>query len=259
MRRYCTPIFLIVGFLWSSCEDVIDINLNDANPQLVIIGEVSNQTNRQQVTIGRTVAFGSDNPFDPVSGADVEVLTGSGQVFHFDEQEPGIYVADHFRGRENEWYELHVRVDGVLFTAVSTMPPLVIADSIGTSIRNLFGEEEKLITLKFQDPPFMPNYYRYLWSVNGAPFEMVHLAQDKFNDGKYVSEDLIDFDIELVTGDSVMVQMQCIDKATFDFWNAVESTNPGSAAPANPPAAFGIGALGYFSACAMSEIATVVQ
>ncbi|SKB55718.1 protein of unknown function [Parapedobacter luteus] len=259
MHRYrIISIVLFLSLSWS-CEDVIDINLNDAHTQLVIVGEVNNRTNRQQVTISRTVAFDRDRPFDPVSGADVHVSSGSGGVFHFIEQTPGIYIANNFRGRENERYELRVQLGGEVFTAVSTMPTLVVADSIGTALRNIFGEEEKLITLKFQDPPYIPNYYRYLWSVNGTPFEMVHVAQDKFNDGRYVSEDLIDFDLKLVAGDLVTVQMQCIDKATFDFWNAVQTTNPGTAAPANPPSVFGEGALGYFSACAVSEISTVVQ
>ena len=252
-------MIVLTCLLWSSCEDVIDINLNDADPQLVIVGVVTNRLNRQQVTISRTVAFGEDRAADPVSGADVEVAAGSGEVYRFVEQAPGSYVAANFRGRENERYELRVRVAGREFTATSTMPNLVTADSIGTAIRNLFGEEQKFISIKFQDPPNVANYYRYLWSVNGSTFETLHVTRDKFNDGKYISEDLADFDVELASGDSVIVQMQCIDKATFDFWNAVQSTNPGTAAPANPPSVFGDGALGYFSAHAMSELSTVVQ
>lgn len=259
MRNITILILLLSNLLGSSCEDVVDINLNDADPQLVIVGEVSNWTNKQQVTISRTVAFNKDYLSEPVSGADVEVVDGSGQVFRFVEQAPGSYVALNFRGRENVRYELHVRVAGRDFTATSTMPSLVTADSIGTAIRNLFGEEQKFVGIKYQDPPHVPNYYRYLWSVNGAAFEMLHVSRDKFNDGKYISEDLADFDMELFTGDSVVVQMQCVDKAAYDFWNAVQSINPGSAAPANPPSVFGDGALGYFSAHAMSEISTTIQ
>ncbi|WP_257667792.1 DUF4249 domain-containing protein [Parapedobacter tibetensis] len=259
MKTYFRYIAISISFLMFSCEDVIDINLNDADPQLVIIGEVSNNTNVQQVSINRTVAFASDTPFDPVPGAEVEVVDGRGRVYRFTEETPGIYVANGFTGSQNERYDLHVRVDGQEFMATATMPSLTTADSIGTSVRNLFGEEEKFVSVKYQDPPGVANYYRYLQRVNGERFKMVKVANDKFNDGRYVSDDLIDFDVELVAGDSVVIQMQCIDKATFDFWNAVQSINPGTAAPANPPSVFGDGALGYFSAHAMSEISTVVQ
>src|SRR5690606_8787308 len=134
-------------------------------------------------------------------------------------------------------YELHVNVDGETYTASSQMPPLVRVDSVGTAVSDLFGEEEKYVALKYQDPPLQSNYYRYLISVNGGPTEFVHVASDKFNDGKYVSERLgsPDDDEDLVTGDAVAVYMQCVDKAMFDFWNAVQTTNPGTAAPANPP------------------------
>ncbi|MFB2118707.1 DUF4249 domain-containing protein [Parapedobacter sp. 2B3] len=251
-------IILSLSAFFFSCEDVIDIDLNDADPQLVIVGAISNRSYEQQVTISRSVAFDVAQPFDPVSGAEVTVVDRTGRVFRYAEQAPGVYVCN-FRGRESERYDLSVQVEGTVFTATSTMPRLVTADSIGTAVRTLFGEEQKFISLRYADPPGVPNHYRYLWSVNGGPLAMLHVSQDKFNDGKYVSEDLADFDTELVAGDSVTVRMQCIDRATYDFWNAVQSINPGTAAPANPPSSYGDGALGYFAAYAESEMSTVVQ
>ncbi len=251
-------IMLLISASLLSCEDVIDINLNDADPRLVIVGTVSNRSYEQQVTVSRTVAFDVAQPHAPVSGAEVTVVDGSGRVFPYVEQSPGVYTSN-FRGREGARYNLSVRVDGQVFTATSTMPQLVTADSIGTAVRTLFGEEQKFISLRYADPLGVPNYYRYLWRVNNGALEMLHVTQDKFNDGKYVSEDLGDFDTELVAGDSVTVLMQCVDRPTYDFWNAVQSTNPGTAAPANPPSVYGDGALGYFSAHAESEMSTVVQ
>lgn len=258
MAKHTLLIMLMISSLLISCEDIIDVNLNDTDPQLVIVGRVSSGSFEQQVTISQTVAFDVAQPFSPVSGADVRLVDGTGRLFRFEERTPGVYVAN-FRGRENERYDLSVRVEGRTFTATSTMPQLVTADSIGTAIRTLFGEEQKFISIRYADPAGVPNYYRYLWNVNGRGLEMLHVSQDKFNDGKYITENLADFDTELVAGDSVTVRMQCIDKATFDFWNAIQSTNPATAAPANPPSAYGDGALGYFSAHAESEMLTIVQ
>ncbi len=241
-----------------ACEDVIDIDLNNAEPKLMIAGTVSNRLEEQQVTISQTVSFGSDNPFDPVSGATVSVVDDRGAVFRFVEEAPGIYRS-RFKGNVGQRYTLQVDIDGQVFTASSTMPTFVLADSIGTGIRNVLNEEQKFISIKYYDPPGIANYYRYSWSVNGGPYTMVRVANDKFNDGKYVNEDVTDFETELVTGDLVSIWMQCIDRATFDFWNAVLSNNPGNAAPANPPSVFGEGALGYFSAQAVSEFQVTVQ
>lgn len=249
---------LLVSLFSMSCEDIIDVNLSDADPQLIIVGTVSNRSYEQQVTISRTVAFDVSQPFDPVSGADVAVVDGTGRVFRYQETSPGVYIS-RFRGNEGQRYDLSVQLGGQVFTATSTLPRLVTADSIGTGVRTLFGEEQKFISLRYADPAGVPNYYRYLWRVNGGDLEMLRVSEDKFNDGKYVSEDLMDFDTELVAGDSVTVRMQCLDKTAYDFWNAVQSTNPGSAAPANPPSPYGDGALGYFSAYAESEMVTEVQ
>jgi len=240
------------------CEDVIEIDLQDATPQLVIVGSVSNRLEDQEVTISRTVTFDVDQPFDPVSGAEVTVLDGEGKSFVFAERTPGRYTS-RFKGVVRMDYQLRVRVDGTEFTATSHMPDPVLVDSVGTGVRNIFDEERKFISIKYHDPEGVPNYYRYLWRVNNGPLQMVRVANDKFNDGKYVSEDVSDFDTELVAGDSVSVWMQCIDKATFDFWNVVQSNNPGAAAPANPPSVFGQGALGYFSAQAVAEYLITVQ
>ncbi|WP_353195445.1 DUF4249 domain-containing protein [Parapedobacter defluvii] len=253
--RYFMGLLVVFG---TACEDVIDVDLKDVTPQLVIIGEVSNRLEDQYVTISRTVAFSAADPFDAVSDAEVTVFDDRGKAFEFVENTPGRYQS-RFRGEVGRRYQLQVRVDGQTFEAVSSMPESVLADSIGTGIRNVFNEEQKFISVKYQDPIGVSNYYRYLWSINGAPPKMVRVSNDKFTDGKYVSEDVTDFETELDTGDSVSIWMQCIDKATFDFWNAVQANNPGNAAPANPPSAFGNGALGYFSAQAVAEYFITVQ
>lgn len=253
--RYLIGVLILLGM---GCEDVIDVDLKDATPKLVIVGEVSNRLEDQEVAISRTVAFSTDNPFDPVSGAEITIFDEGGRSHVLIERTPGRYRS-RFKGETGQRYQLRVRIEGQEFTATSRMPEPVLADSIGTSVRDLFNEEQKFISVKYQDPVGIGNYYRYLWSVNGGPRKAVRVTNDKFNDGKYVNEDVTDFETELVTGDSVSVWMQCIDKATFDFWNVVQSNNPGTASPANPPSVFGNGALGYFSAQAVAEYFLTVQ
>jgi|SRR5690606_3116457 hypothetical protein len=265
MRRYCRLVGLSLGFsLLLSCEDVIDVGLNDAEPQLVVSASVNNKDNVQVVMIARTVPFSSDEPFDGVSGVRVQMQEISGghagiRTFDFEETTPGRYEAQNFMGVPGAGYSLSVLTDDLHLTATAVMSSPIRIDSIGTGIRRLFGEEERFVQIKYQDPPGVPNYYRFLWSINGAPFEMLHVSRDKFNDGKYVSEDLFDPDVDLKEGDSVIIKVECIDEQTFNFWNVVQSMNPGTAAPANPPSVFGNQVLGYFSAHSVTEVSTAVQ
>src|SRR5690606_28704083 len=122
---YFIGMLILLGM---GCEDVIDVDLKDATPQLIIVGEVSNRLEDQQVTISRTVDFTSDNPFDPVSGAEVTILDEDGRSFELIERAPGRYRS-RFKGETGHVYRLWVRVEGQEFTASSRMPESVLADS----------------------------------------------------------------------------------------------------------------------------------
>src|SRR5690606_22196424 len=101
----------------------------------------------------KTVAFDQEGGFDGLSGAQVEVTDGLGTLHRFTERSPGRYVADNFWGRVYETYQLQVTVDGKNYTASAQLPPLVRVDSVGTAVTNLFGEEQKDVAIKYQDPP----------------------------------------------------------------------------------------------------------
>ena len=80
MRRL---IFLISTLLlFTSCEKVINLNLKNAAPVIVIEGEVINGSLTQEVKISRTVSFSDTSIFNPVSSAAVTITTGSGRVYH---------------------------------------------------------------------------------------------------------------------------------------------------------------------------------
>lgn len=259
VRMQILVIGIIAGTaLLSGCEDLIELDLHDAGPQLVIVGEITNRQRTHTVTIHQTVPVSSGRLADPVSGATVRVTDENGRVFHFAETEPGVYISGVFRGVIGRTYTLETIVSGVHYTAQSTMPEIVNIDSIGTSSSRIFGEESMYITLKFNDPPRVANYYRYLTSVNGGPFQFNSIFNDTFNDGLHVSHELRNFGVDLEIGDEVKIQRQHIDAATYLYWRSIASSNPASAAPANPPSNINHGALGYFSAYAVNEYEVVI-
>ncbi len=246
------PLFL-VGFLLMGCEDLITLDVQEVSPQFVIVGEINNRESRHEVTIHRTVPLSSSNAMAPVSGATVRVLDGLGRFYEYNEVEPGLYRSRLFRGQTGMEYKLEIAVEGTDFQATSNMPEIVLIDSLGTSSGNFMGEENKFVTLKFYDPPNKSNYYRYTLRVNeGAP-RFMSVFDDKYNDGKFVTHELINFDMKLQPNDYVRVQRQHIDQATFLYWRSVSSSNPTASAPANPPSNISNGALGYFSAYSLLE------
>lgn len=261
MRKYRPFNHLFAcGFmiaLWGcfiACEDIIELELNDADAAIVIVGEISNQHQFHDIRIHRTVPVSAEgSTFDPVSAASVQVTDQAGRANTFHEVEPGLYRSDRFRGVIGRTYHLHAEIEGQLYEASSTMPRTVMVDSIGTGTNDFIGSDHVFVTLKFRDPAGEPNFYRYTIAVNDSLPRYVNVYDDKFNDGLTVAHELITLDLSLNPGDRVLVQRQHIDENVFRYWRAISSANPGAAAPANPPSNISNGALGYFSAQSINE------
>ena len=232
----------------AACEDVIDIDLNEADPRVVIEAEINNLTNQQEIRVSRTVSFMDEMRYAPVSGAEVVVGDERGREVAFVETTPGVYVTDRLRGTPGMTYHLDVTVDEITYAATSTMPNAVPIDSVSSSSGEFFGVSRRALHVHFQDPPESPNFFRYRMSVNDAPFFNIGVFNDKFNNGRYVTHDLIRLDVELQTGDEVVVVRNQIDERVYRYWFGIAMLNPGAAAPSNPPSNINGGALGYFSA-----------
>ena len=238
----------------SACQDIIELEVQDADAAIVITGEITNRHQAHDIRVYRTVPVSSEGTsMDPVSAAQVEVTDQTKRSYPFYEVEPGLYRSNQFRGVIGRTYHLQVQVDGEVFEAVSTMSPTVMVDSIGTGTNDFIGDDGMFITLKFRDPEGEPNYYRYTIAVNDSLPRFVSVFDDKFNDGLSVTHELINWDQPLKKGDRVLIQRQHIDEQVFRYWRAISSTNPGAAAPANPPSNISNGALGFFSAQSINE------
>lgn len=247
-KFYIPAILLLLCQLFSSCEELIDINLNDADPRIVIEADLNNLPNAQIIYVSRTVPFNDVRPKEIVGNAQVQVMgpQGSPIQFVFSEEHQG-YVNSTFIPRENLTYSLRVMVDGEMYESTETMPMRVEVDSVGMLRENIFGDTYYFATLRFQDPAGIDNYYKYNVSVDDKPMKFFAVFSDKFNDGLYITHQIgsVDNDIEMTS--QVIIRRQSISESVYRYWNEIQSTNPGSAAPANPTSNITNGALGYFS------------
>lgn len=241
--------FLIFALLpiTISCEDIIHLDLNSSDPRYVIEAEINNLSSAQQINITQTVDFDNREPNFGIVDASVSVSDSKGRVFPFSHTQGGQYIQNDFLPEAEESYYLRVLIGEDEFTASSTMPKAVPIDSIGFVEENIFGEDYYFVVLKFQDPPETSNYYLYSLSVNNQPFKFTLATSDKFNNGLSVEHRMADNDNNLSLGDTVAVIRSSVDYSVYKYWSEYQSTNPGSAAPANPTSNISNNALGYFS------------
>src|SRR5688572_25114575 len=113
----------------SSCEKVIDIDLNKAEKRYVVEAIVNDQSGAR-VLLSQTKDFDDNNNFAGVSGAVVEITENGGATTTLTETSAGVYEAPALIGASGKTYSLSVKLDGQSFTAVSTMPQRINLDTI---------------------------------------------------------------------------------------------------------------------------------
>lgn len=257
---YIAPLFLLF-----SCnkEEVIHLDLSSAPVQYVIEGCVTDEAKPFSVRISQSVNFDQPNDFPAVQEALVVISDNAGQMDTLVEKSPGWYETLEAKfGVYGQTYTLRVWIDGNLFMAKSTMPPVVPFDDL--SVINLpFGGESSLVLMpSFIDPAGLGNNYQFVQSNNGKRQPYIFVMDDRNNDGAQVSNLLIAPDLKTNPGDTIMVEMRNIDRATYKYFVALDASNgngPNASVPANPDNHFEGACLGYFSAHTVQRRTLIVE
>ena len=252
-----TAIVLIIVF--SSCQKVIDLDLNSASPQIVIEGNVYDKTGPYLVKISQTVNFDESNVFPPVTGATVEISDDAGNSEVLIEASSGNYISSSLQGIPGRTYTLSVASNGKIYTATSTMPNPVNIDSIDLE-KSMFGND-KLVSVNFNDPANINNYYRLIEFINNEQQPGFNVTDDNLNQGKIIRYSFMSAGngSKLVIGDNVTVWLESIDKGVYDYFRTAGNDGGQSSSPSNPTSNISNGALGYFNACSVHAISIIVQ
>jgi len=260
-QTWIVALFLLLG----SCTKVISVNLNNAAPQIAIEGNVTNSLGPYLVQIIKTVNFSESNNFPPVSGAMVKITDSSaGLIDTLKETLPGIYSTQHLPiGIPGHTYQLFVAANGQTYSASSTMPQPVLLDSLTFQTNNGFGNSRTNPIVNFQDPAGIANYYTFTEYVNSKMINQVFVFNDRLSNGKYIRQQLFNDSSYLNNGDTLRVQMNCVDNNVWNFFNTLDQVTNGnnfqSTAPSNPLSNISNSALGYFSASTVNSKSTILN
>jgi len=255
--------------MFSSCKKIISIDTDNAPPQIVIEGKITDKLAVQQIKISKTINYDAALNFPAVSGATVKVSDNRGNNYIFAETAPGIYT-NRMRGASGVTYNLDVTAEGKNYTASSRMPNNVKLDSIGIVLNSFFGNDRKTAVAYLVDPIKETNFYHFDLFVNDYLSQRFYASNDRLTNGNPLQIQLFfksnnnnnDSD-ELNTGDKVKIEMECVDSNVFDYWFALsEQSNRGpnqGTTPANPTSNISNNALGYFSAHTFQSLNLTVR
>jgi hypothetical protein len=243
--------------LGTACEKEIDLNLNGNDNKYVIEGVLTDSKGACSVKISRTKDFGSDNAFNGVSGAKVQIWN-DGDTTLLTESSTGVYTAPELSGTSGTTYGLLVTIEGEQFSATSRMPTKVAFDDLTIVEEDLFGDMTNVASISFKDPANESNYYRFRQYLNGKMVKSYWIRNDDLTNGNdinarlYILGDANDDDEnEVKSGDEVSVDMMNIDADVYEYFFSLSNSatgESGSATPANPVSNIKGNAIGYFSA-----------
>ncbi|MPS63818.1 MAG: DUF4249 domain-containing protein [Chryseobacterium sp.] len=265
-------IFLIILSLSLviSCEKEIDLNLEDQSGQIVIEGNVTDQTGPYFVKITKSVAFTEANQYPAVENAQVVLSDNTGQTETLQYAGNGTYKTSNFVGHSGRTYTLKINAEGKQYSAQSIMPEAVSFDGLEQDSFKVGGETSYTLLPLFTDPSPLGNRYLFVYTVNNNPKKFFSEFSDNVNNGMpnqrpliLPNDDANADDIKVVVGDTIHVEMQCIDDPVYTFYSALLQLSGGGpgggVTPANPPSNITNGALGYFSAHTVRTKSIVIK
>lgn len=258
LQRFTSTFSILLSVIFlTSCEKVIDINLDNVEKKYVIEANLSDQPNSCKVILTQTKNFDENNTFNGISGAVVTIADNNASPITLVETSPGVYQSSTLTGMQGHTYNLKVTVNGQTFTSTSTMPALVPFDSLYTTERTFLDDKNLFSTVNYKDPAGVQNAYRFIQYVNGVKEETIFVRDDDSNDGLKIERTLLYFFDEeeaavkqIRKGDSLRVDMLCINLPMYKYWYSLDQSSTGSsqsATPGNPVTNISGGALGYFS------------
>ncbi len=251
-------LFAVIAMAISSCEKVIDVDLNEADSQLVIEAKLQAGVYDFQVIISETSSYFINEEPTYRDQATVTLINGEGQEQDIPWQGNGRYSTE-IEANPGEGYTLQVALEGQLYQASAEVPAAVPLMELETEFQEAssFFDAGYRIFSRFADEPARANYYRVIHAVDGEyqlDGEDLQVSDDRLFDGSERAR-LPIFQRTFDPGATITVVLQHIDQSSFDYLNSLsniigdgEGPNSGSAAPGNPIGNWSGGVLGYFGA-----------
>lgn len=261
---------LALYILTTSCEKIIDVDLNEANPAPVFEAILENDSTCV-VTASLTSSYYDNSTSPAITNATMTISDQLGNSETLSHEGDGVYRGSSILGIIGNTYTLDINIDGDLYSASSTILPTTSIDSCSIQDRgSLFGgggapgPPQYFVYVNYTDPGNLTNFYAiqttYYDSVEVGYTTDYRIADDELSNG--ISTRSFTTFNSFKQGDTLRIELASIDPATHLYFKTLQDALAGggfaSAAPANPTTNFSEGALGYFGAWSKDEIEFII-
>lgn len=216
MKKY---IFILIGLLFFTCEDVIDVDLNTTEPKLVIDASINwfkeTTGNEQHIRLTLSAPYFEDE-VPPANNAQVSITNSSNDVFVFlEEDNSGIYRTDTFIPQINESYNLEIIYENETYVATETLKSVVDIEFVEQNDEGGFTGEETELKAFYTDPADEENYYFFEFISDIPVIPNLEVYNDEFTNGNQIFGFYTEEDLE--TGDLVTIRNYGISERFYEF------------------------------------------
>ena len=240
MKKLHLFFVIISAIIVTSCEKVIDVDLNTMAPKLVIDASIKWQKgtlgNQQTIKLSTTTSY-YNSQIPTVSGATVFITDAANNVFHFVETTgTGNYICTDFAPVLNGNYVLTVVSNGETYTATETLKPVPPIDSIAQLDDTGFSGKDTEIKTFYTDSGTTNDYYLFKFKPSFTAIPIYFLQEDRNFQGNqifglYRSE-------ELKPGQNFEVTLSGISKQYYNYMRILVSiAGNSSGSPFQSPSA----------------------
>lgn len=266
MKKIILLTVIFISLFFSGCEEVVDVDLDTADPKLVIEAAINwekGTTGHEQIIKLTTTTGYFENKIPTVSNAIIYITNSKNEQFNFIEvKKTGRYICINFNPVIDEQYTLTVISRGNRYIGTETLKSVAPITRIEQN--NNGGITGKDIEIKafYNDPADANNFYLYKYIYSNKVKSTFYVDEDKFFNGNEFFSLSDDEDLEI--GNEIEMTHFGISKQYFNYMNilvSIAGSNVGG--PFQSPPATVKGnminvtnkenyPLGYFSVCETS-------
>ncbi|MDT0644513.1 DUF4249 domain-containing protein [Zunongwangia sp. F363] len=208
-------LLFIVFMLIYGCEDVVEIELEESEPRLVVEASIewlkNTGGNFQSVKLSTTSGYYEEEA-PAVTNAQVKIIDEAGKVFNFEHTSDGIYQNNNFEPQLNMEYQLEIKYEDEVYTAQETLIPVVNLDFVEHTSSGGFEGEQVEIKAYYTDPADEVNFYMFTFRDEKATFE---IYEDEFTNGNQIFGYYSNEDIE--PGDEIYIELAGISRSYYEY------------------------------------------
>jgi hypothetical protein len=216
-------LLLLTGTI-ASCEKVLEIDIREQQPVLVIEGWLTSKRESHTVKVYYTSPVIAGAAPSVVSNALITLKDNAGNSETLKEMEKGVYEISRIRGREGRTYTLSVAFEGNAYEASSVMPRLSMEpDTLEFKYKTkqlLFPDEGYYPFISGQELEGIGDFTQYKIFRNGKFLNKateINLFRDKYVDGNRIGNYQLEIDSPFLSGDHIQVEAWSLTEANYNI------------------------------------------